>query len=78
MHLCFFSILKRNEKSVFSRSESFVVLRKADVSASFLFGCLFSIILILQHCGHQIYIYIWLSEHLRLTKTKTSQRVYKG
>ena len=60
MHLCFFSILKRNEKSVFSRSESFVVLRKADVSASFLFGCLFSIILILQHCGQQIYIYIYI------------------
>ena len=76
MHLCFFSILKRNEKSVFSRSESFVVFRKADVSASFLFGCLFSIILILQHCGQQIYI--WLSERLRLTKTKTSQRVYEG
>ena len=60
MHLCFFSILKRNEKSVFSRSESFVVLRKADVSASFLFGCLFSIILILQHCGQQIHIYIYI------------------
>jgi len=60
MRLCLFSILKRNEKFVFSRSGSFVVLRKVDVSASFLFGCLFSIILILQHCGQHIYIYIYI------------------